>query len=472
MWGGLMLSMLLALIGVAVSVPLGILLALARRSQYIVLRSIAVGIIEPVRGVPLIAILFMASIMLPLLLPRGLQLESLLRIQFGIILFSSAYMAEVVRGGLQAIPGGQIEAAKALGLGYWRVTLYVVLPQALRIVVPPLIGRCIALFKDTSLVIIVGLLDFLGMARLATRDISWQGYDAELFLFCALVYWAICYGMSRYGRSLQVRGEGPFMSRNEEPIVIEVRNVSKWYGDFQALNDVSLEVRKGERVVICGPSGSGKSTLIRCLNRLEEHEEGDIVVNGVQLTDRMRDIERVRSEAGMVFQSFNLFPHLTVIENLTLAPRLVRQLPRKEATELAMTLLERVHIPEQAHKFPGQLSGGQQQRVAIARALAMKPRIMLFDEPTSALDPEMIGEVLEVMIELAYEGMTMLVVTHEMGFARTVADTVIFMDAGEIVETATPEDFFANPKSERGRLFLGRILAEPGHHDPSRTPTT
>ena len=240
--------------------------------------------------------------------------------------------------------------------------------------------------------------------------------------------------------------------------MIELRKVNKWFGDFHVLRDIDLTVHAGQKLVVCGPSGSGKSTMIRCINRLEEHQEGDIVVDGVELTNDLRNIEQIRREVGMVFQQFNLFPHLTVLENLTLAPIWVRKVPRKEAEESAMYFLERVRIPEQAAKYPGQISGGQQQRVAIARSLCMKPKVMLFDEPTSALDPEMIKEVLDVMVELANEGMTMICVTHEMGFARTVADSILFMDKGEIVEQGPPSTFFANPRTERLKLFLSQIL--------------
>ncbi len=240
--------------------------------------------------------------------------------------------------------------------------------------------------------------------------------------------------------------------------MIELRKVNKWFGDFHVLKDVDLAVGRGEKYVVCGPSGSGKSTMIRLVNRLEAHQSGQVIVDGVELTDDLRRIDAIRREVGMVFQSFNLFPHLTALENLTLAPLWVRGTPKREAEDLAMQLLERVRIPEQAHKYPGQLSGGQQQRVAIARALAMRPKIMLFDEPTSALDPEMIKEVLDVMIELAREGMTMVVVTHEMAFARTVADRVVFMDEGEIVESAPPGQFFSSPKTDRAKLFLSQIL--------------
>jgi ABC-type polar amino acid transport system ATPase subunit len=248
------------------------------------------------------------------------------------------------------------------------------------------------------------------------------------------------------------------MSNADMQPMIQLENVDKFFGPFQALKGINLTVGKGEKVVVCGPSGSGKSTLIRCINRLEEHNNGKIIVNGHELTDAVKDIDAVRREVGMVFQSFNLFPQLTVIENLMLAPRLVRKTPKAENRANAMRLLERVKIPEQADKWPSALSGGQQQRVAIARALCMNPEVILFDEPTSALDPEMISEVLDVMIDLASEGMTMICVTHEMGFARSVADNVVFMDEGEIVETGPPTTFFDNPKSERTKLFLEQIL--------------
>ena len=248
-------------------------------------------------------------------------------------------------------------------------------------------------------------------------------------------------------------------SNISDQVVIELTDVNKWFGDFHVLKDINLSVNAGERIVICGPSGSGKSTLIRCINRLEEHQTGDIIINDTPLDNNLKNIDAVRREVGMVFQQFNLFPHLTVLENCALAPMWVRKIPKTEAEERAMEYLTRVKIPEQAFKYPGQLSGGQQQRVAIARSLCMNPKIMLFDEPTSALDPEMISEVLDVMVELAETGMTMLCVTHEMGFAKRVADRVIFMDFGEIVEQNVPEEFFNNPKQDRTQLFLSQILA-------------
>jgi general L-amino acid transport system ATP-binding protein len=251
---------------------------------------------------------------------------------------------------------------------------------------------------------------------------------------------------------------GPKPAPTGDAVAVDMIGVHKWFGDFHVLRDINLRVMRGERIVICGPSGSGKSTMIRCINRLEEHQQGRIVVDGIELTNDVKKIDEVRRDVGMVFQHFNLFPHLTVLENLALAPIWVRKLPRREAEAAAMHYLERVKIPEQAGKHPGQLSGGQQQRVAIARALCMNPKIMLFDEPTSALDPEMVKEVLDTMVELAEDGMTMLVVSHEMGFARQVADRMVFMDEGQIVEANAPEEFFAHPQHERTRLFLSQIL--------------
>ncbi|VAW05727.1 Oligopeptide transport ATP-binding protein OppD (TC 3.A.1.5.1) [hydrothermal vent metagenome] len=257
---------------------------------------------------------------------------------------------------------------------------------------------------------------------------------------------------------IDTQTQGQLASAISSEVMIEVNKMNKWYGSFHVLKDVDLTVHKGERIVVCGPSGSGKSTLIRCINALEEHQEGDIIVDGIKLGKNLKNLDHIRTEVGMVFQNFNLFPHLTILENLILGPVWVRKMGKAEATETAMMYLERVKIPEQADKYPGQMSGGQQQRVAIARSLCMNPKIMLFDEPTSALDPEMIKEVLDVMVELADTGMTMIVVTHEMGFAKTIADEVIFMDEGDIVERNKPAEFFGNPEHERTKLFLSQIL--------------
>ena len=264
--------------------------------------------------------------------------------------------------------------------------------------------------------------------------------------------------MSEATPSIQDREINRSQMKVTDEVAVEIRDMNKWYGSFHVLRDINLTVNRGERIVICGPSGSGKSTLIRCINALEEHQKGSITVDGTLLSNDLKNIDKIRSEVGMCFQHFKLFPHLTILENCTLAPIWVRKTPKKEAEETAMYFLEKVKIPDQAHKYPGQLSGGQQQRVAIARSLCMRPRIMLFDEPTSALDPEMIKEVLDTMIQLAEEGMTMLCVTHEMGFARQVANRVIFMDAGQIVEQNEPEPFFTNPQNDRTKLFLSQIL--------------
>jgi general L-amino acid transport system ATP-binding protein len=258
--------------------------------------------------------------------------------------------------------------------------------------------------------------------------------------------------------ALDTNPNEPTAMKVTDEVAVQIKKMNKWFGQFHVLRDIDLTVFRGERIVICGPSGSGKSTLIRCINALEEHQQGSIVVDGTPLSSDLKNIDKIRSEVGMCFQHFNLFPHLTILENCTLAPIWVRKTPKREAEETAMYFLEKVKIPDQAHKYPGQLSGGQQQRVAIARSLCMRPRIMLFDEPTSALDPEMIKEVLDTMIQLAEEGMTMLCVTHEMGFARQVANRVIFMDAGQIVEQNEPESFFLNPQNDRTKLFLSQIL--------------
>src|ERR1700730_8423999 len=468
LWGVILVTMILAPDGLVFAFPYGILLALGRRSNLPLIKGLCVGFIELIRGVPLISLLIMASVMLPLFLPSGVTIDKFLPAQVAVILFAGAYIAEIIRGGLQSLPKGQFEAADAMGLNYVQKTLLIILPQALRVVIPPLINTFIGFFKDTSLVLIIGIFDFLNSANQALVDPNWAGFPGEIYLFAAFIYFCFCFSRSSSAEERAARGgeeNAPMAASvahdlSNAPSVITLTGVNKWFGQFHVLSDINLDVKEGEKIVICGPSGSGKSTLIRCINRLEEHQAGDIVVDGVTLTNDVKNIEAIRREVGMVFQSFNLFPHLTILENLTLAPIWVKKMPKREAEEVAMNLLKRVRIPEQALKYPGQLSGGQQQRVAIARALCMRPKIRLFDEPTSALDPEMVKEVLDVMIELAREGMTMLCVTHEMGFARAVADRVIFMDRGEIVEHNEPEAFFANPRNERTKLFLGQIL----HH--------
>ena len=474
-WGGLLVTIVVSWVGIVVSLPIGVVLALGRRSSMATVRLFSVIFIELVRGVPLITVLVMASVMLPLFVPETWSPDKLLRALVGVALFASAYMAEVVRAGLQAIPKGQYEAAMALGLSYWKQMVFIILPQALRITIPNIVNSYVALFKDTTLVFVVGIFDFLRAIevrppRPAMGDPGHErdrlclrgGRLLHLLLFDVALC-APCRIPPRgqrpaIGDTMERAPLGLKPARLNTMVAVEMIGVHKWYGDFHVLRDINLKVTKGERIVICGPSGSGKSTMIRCVNRLEEHQRGRIIVDGVELTNDVKKIDEIRRDVGMVFQHFNLFPHLTVLENCTLAPVWVRKLPKREAEEIAMHYLERVRIPEQAVKYPGQLSGGQQQRVAIARALCMNPKIMLFDEPTSALDPEMVKEVLDTMVGLAEDGMTMLVVTHEMGFARQVAKRVVFMDEGQIVEMNTPAEFFANPQHERTKMFLSQIL--------------
>ena len=376
LWNGLPLTLILAVVGMAFAFPLAILLALGRRSQLPAVRAICVAYIELIRGVPLITVLFMASVMLPLFLPTGMTIDKLLRAQVAFILFAAAYIAEVVRGGLQAIPKGQIEAADALGLGYWQRTRLIVLPQALALVIPPLVNTFIGTFKDTTLVIVIGLFDLLGTTNAALTDANWRGFFAEAYVFVAAIYFTFCFFMSRYSQMLErefnkrpaaLVAEGGMTDaagelRAGKPI-IELRHVDKWYGEFHVLRDINLEVGKGERIVICGPSGSGKSTMIRCINRLEEHQRGQIIVDGIELTDDLKHIDAIRREVGMVFQQFNLFPHLTVLENCTLAPIWVRKMPQQGGRG------DRLHVSRAgAHsRAGGQISGPAVGRPAAAR---------------------------------------------------------------------------------------------------------
>jgi len=455
-------------------------------------QTLCVTFIEFWRGVPLITVLFMSSVMLPLFLPAGTNFDKLLRALIGVTLFQAAYMAEVVRGGLQAIPKGQTEAAAALGLGYWKTMGLIVLPQALKLVIPGIVNTLIALFKDTSLVLIIGLFDLMNIVHNATTNPEWLGFSTEGYVFAAIVYWLFCFGMSRYSQHLEKRATASTWKNASTPVTsarnlpdVRIVPFSRPHAAFRSSDDPDGRhpqmVRRFSRSKGYQPDRSQgrahrglRSIWLRQIDyyplhqpagripahRLEEYQRGRIVVDGQELSNDVKQIERIRREVGMVFQHFNLFPHLTVLENCVLAPIWVRKLPRKQAEDIAMQYLERVKIPEQAGKYPGQLSGGQQQRVAIARSLCMNPKIMLFDEPTSALDPEMIKEVLDTMVALAEDGMTMICVTHEMGFAKTVAHRVIFMDGGEIIEQNPPEEFFTNPQSDRTKLFLSQIL----HH--------
>ncbi len=475
LWGGILVTIVVATIGIVFSLPLGILLALGRRSRIPVVRWLSVMFIEFVRGVPLITVLFMASVMLPLFVPERFAPDKLVRALIGVAMFASAYMAEVVRGGLVAVPRGQYEAAQALGLTYWRMMALIILPQALagdaaehrQYLYRSVQGHDAGLHRRHF--------RFPAHHRGGARrsEMGDAGHQPHRLCLCRVVLLRLllCHvalrakGRSAAGAPLGAKGammdKRPDDLRAETPrdeVAVEIIALNKWYGEFHVLRDINLKVARGERIVICGPSGGGKSTLLRCINRLEDWQPGRIVVDGIELTDDPKQIVAVRRDVGMVFQQFNLFPHLTVLENCTLAPIWVRHMPKHDAEALAMKYLERVKIPEQAQKYPARLSGGQQQRVAIARALCMNPNIMLFDEPTSALDPEMVKEVLDTMVELASDGITMLVVSHEMGFARQVADRMIFMADGQIVEINEPKGFFDHPQHERTRLFLQQIL--------------
>ncbi|MDR6625213.1 His/Glu/Gln/Arg/opine family amino acid ABC transporter permease subunit [Caulobacter segnis] len=458
-WGGLALNLIVGAVCAIFALPLGVLLGLARQSPLPVIRLLAGAYVETARAAPLIVVLFAAAVLAPLLLPPALPLDKLGRAMVAITLFEAAYMAEAVRGGLMAVPRGQREAARALGLGPSRTLVDVVLPQGAAHGDPgpgqqlhrPSEGHQPSLCDRRP-----------GHHRRAAqrrRRLRLAGAGARgLHLRGPVVLAAVFWPVTRRRRPGAPPSDRPPESRMSQAM-IEIDNLQKWYGDQPVLRGLDLKVAAGEKVVVLGPSGSGKSTLIRAINGLEPHQAGTIRVDGQDLAARGRQGAAARRASGMVFQAFNLFPHLTVLDNCALAPMRVLGLSRAEAKDRAMALLERVRIASHADKYPVQLSGGQQQRAAIARALAMAPKVMLFDEPTSALDPEMVGEVLEVMRGLAASGMTMIVVTHEMGFARDVADRVIFMDEGKILEAGPPASFFAEPREARARAFLGRLRA-------------
>ena len=467
LWGGIFVSLLTAVVGIAFSLPLGVLLALGRRSPLPVVRTASVVFIEFVRGVPFITVLFMANNLLPLFLPEAWTPDRLLRPLAGhrhilrrLYGGGSARRSSVVgEGTVRSLNGAWTElsandGARHIAPGadfgdtrhcqqfHWPVYGH-----------HARFGRWRDGFSRSN----EQRNERPGLGRSDDHGDGLRLRRDLLFLF--LLWDGALFGSHRANPCQRPQVTSNFVGRRDRSrAAIRFTDVHKWYGSFHVLRNINLMVGRGERIVVCGPSGSGKSTLIRCVNRLEEHQRGSIVVDGVELTDDIKRIDEVRREVGMVFQSFNLFPHLTILENCTLAPIWVRKMPKRDADELATKLLARVKILDQAHKYPGQLSGGQQQRAAIARALCMTPKIMLFDEPTSSLDPEMVKEVLDTMSALAQEGMTMIVVTHEMGFARQVADRVVFMDRGEIVEVNAPLPFFDHPQHERTKLFLSQIL--------------
>ena len=445
-WNGLLLSLLVAAISGILSVPVGVLLAFGRRSALPILRGLSFSYIETVWGIPLIVVLFMAQVLLPLFLPNQLSLDQLAGAVAGLTLFSAAYLAETVRDGLESLPVVQEEAAQALGLSTPQRLGLVLLPQVLWAVIPKIIRQFIELLKDTSLLSMIGLLELTGIARSLTvqpkdlgqsRDLSGR-WSPILGLLLQYVPHQPSFGASF---------KAAFRATDITDVVaiaplISVHNLEKRYGSVQTLRGIDLKVYPQEVVALMGPSGSGKSTLIRTLSGLEPYEQGQILIDGAELTQHPKRLKDVRREVGIVFQQCSLFPHLTVLQNITLAPIWVRRQPKLDATERALQLLKQVGLLDQAQRHPTQPSGGEQQRVAIARALAMDPKIMLFDEPTSTLDSDMIAEVLAVIRSLAESGMTMVVATHEVGFAQEVTHRVLLMDEGQIVEDAPPDDFF------------------------------
>lgn len=447
---GMAITLKITVTAIVVGILWGTVLAVMRLSPFKPISWFATLYVNLFRSVPLVMVLLWFYLVVPSLLQQVLGLSPktdirLISAMVAFSLFEAAYYSEIIRAGIISISRGQSSAALALGMTHWQSMRLVILPQAFRAMVPLLLTQGIVLFQDTSLVYVLSLADFFRTAStIGERD----GTQVEMILFAGFVYFVISLAASALVSYL----------KKKDCLMISLKNVSKWYGHFQVLTDCTTEVKKGEVVVVCGPSGSGKSTLIKTVNGLEPIQQGDILVNGTQVNDKKTNLAQLRAKVGMVFQHFELFPHLSIIDNLTLAQVKVLKRDKTASREKGLKLLERVGLSAHANKFPGQLSGGQQQRVAIARALCMDPIAMLFDEPTSALDPEMINEVLDVMVELANEGMTMMVVTHEMGFARKVANRVIFMDEGKIVEDRNKDDFFNNPESERAKDFLAKIL--------------
>ena len=505
----------LTLLSMIVALIVGLVIALARLSRRWWLRVPATVYLEFIRGTPLLLQLFYIYYVLPVF---GVKLPAFTAGVIGLSLNYGAYLSEVYRSGILAIPAGQREAAASLGMSHVLIMRRVILPQAIRIIIPPVGNYFISLFKDSALASVITIREVMRTGNLLAAS-TFKHF--QIYTMVALIYLAISYPASlgvtwlerrlslsterepgpgwrrwMFGLAAARRSEPPPKVDEPRPPVAPVRDtqiplaprpprpaapggplialtdVNKSFGALRVLKHINLEIQPGEVVVILGPSGSGKSTLLRCINHLETINSGMIAVHGFNIgrtnrdgrvvRDSSKNIEAIRSEVGMVFQQFNLFPHLTVLENVIEAPTHVRKVSRAEATQRAMELLRKVGLTDKAHAYPGKLSGGQQQRVAIARALAMQPEAMLFDEVTSSLDPELTGEVLRVMRQLADEGMTMVIVTHEMGFAREVAERIIFMDDGEIVEVATPQQFFSNPRTERARAFLDAVLDQGG----------
>lgn len=449
---GAFVTLKITLLSVSCGVLIGLFVGIAELSHYKLLKYPAKVYVDIIRGTPLLVQIFIIYFALPAIL--GMRIEPYIAAVVACSINSGAYVAEIFRAGIQSIDKGQFEAGRSLGLTWSQTMRKIVIPQAFRRTIPQLGNEFIAMLKDSSLVSVIG---YEELTRKGQLVIAATYRSFEIWTAVAIIYLIMTLTISRLVAYLEKKYNSNGQQKQQDIVMIEIKDLHKSYGNNKILRGINLHINKSEVVVVIGPSGSGKSTLLRCVNYLEIPTSGTITINNETIT-RKTNINKIRAEVGMVFQHFNLFPHMSVLDNITVAPINVKKMNKAEAEAKAMELLKRVGLADKEKSFPDQLSGGQQQRVAIARALAMEPQVMLFDEPTSALDPEMVNEVLDVMRDLAKSGMTMMCVTHEMGFAKQVADRVLFVDQGLILEDTTPAELFSNPKHERTKEFLNKIL--------------
>lgn len=449
---GAFVTLKITLLSVSCGVLIGLFVGIAELSHYKLLKYPAKVYVDIIRGTPLLVQIFIIYFALPAIL--GMRIEPYIAAVVACSINSGAYVAEIFRAGIQSIDKGQFEAGRSLGLTWSQTMRKIVIPQAFRRTIPQLGNEFIAMLKDSSLVSVIG---YEELTRKGQLVIAATYRSFEIWTAVAIIYLIMTLTISRLVAYLEKKYNSNGQQKQQDIVMIEIKDLHKSYGNNKILRGINLHINKSEVVVVIGPSGSGKSTLLRCVNYLEIPTSGTITINNETIT-RKTNINKIRAEVGMVFQHFNLFPHMSVLDNIAVAPINVKKMNKAEAEAKAMELLKRVGLADKAKSFPDQLSGGQQQRVAIARALAMEPQVMLFDEPTSALDPEMVNEVLDVMRDLAKSGMTMMCVTHEMGFAKQVADRVLFVDQGLILEDTTPAELFSNPKHERTKEFLNKIL--------------
>ena len=449
---GAFVTLKITLLSVSCGVLIGLFVGIAELSHYKLLKYPAKVYVDIIRGTPLLVQIFIIYFALPAIL--GMRIEPYIAAVVACSINSGAYVAEIFRAGIQSIDKGQFEAGRSLGLTWSQTMRKIVIPQAFRRTIPQLGNEFIAMLKDSSLVSVIG---YEELTRKGQLVIAATYRSFEIWTAVAIIYLIMTLTISRLVAYLEKKYNSNGQQKQQDIVMIEIKDLHKSYGNNKILRGINLHINKSEVVVVIGPSGSGKSTLLRCVNYLEIPTSGTITINNETIT-RKTNINKIRAEVGMVFQHFNLFPHMSVLDNITVAPINVKKMNKAEAEAKAMELLKRVGLADKAKSFPDQLSGGQQQRVAIARALAMEPQVMLFDEPTSALDPEMVNEVLDVMRDLAKSGMTMMCVTHEMGFAKQVADRVLFVDQDLILEDTTPAELFSNPKHERTKEFLNKIL--------------